>query len=807
MPRAGVLELDALRILLPRSSAIRSVAFAGVVGLSTAIRVLEAGYDVTLFAEVFPTDPKTVEYTSFWAGAICRPGLGNSLSSRLEKETMHIFAQMVKEDPNVPIATHPIFGYTEVANPEDRKHDAEMKELFPDFRVLDPNELPHGIASGVAFTIFFIDVPQYLAYLWHRFFFLGGRAFRSKLSSLSDLLSPTTGVRLGFEHVARDGNITELTSGSLTFNASALVNCTGLGALSLGDVNDTAMFPTRGETVLGPFPSELNFHYRKIVFPAKEIPFPQRCGNKMHPHFTRPQICSRNDAGTHRHPKKKSFPKPFPQRCGNGSNSNHLYPFLLFNSRPDLSARIKGLCNISLLVRYAHQPRRGLPPCAAPPHLSTPYTSLPNDCVGIARPRGPARVRATTPVSRPPAPARAPSTMPLPPQKLRPHCVPLRPRRRPRRHARPVPSRLAAASTPRARPLLTPRCCCALSPCAARPVPSHPTLAAFRGSPLRAHPVPSTVPSTPAPLRSTPYYPQCTTTMRIMMPTPPIHLLPVKCRRSLSLLCSPAALSPFKASPCYCSGIRRLHSRSRSFFGSSSAPLHERNAQAKTYGSLAALLPFRSTLIVEYLDGNLQLCSHPAPARVLPASQACAAEVVTSTIPQPRARDARSRLYRPRCSALPDCDTLPSAHARYQAHTISRTRAPRLLPRFPPRFVHRDYLARNRASHNPPISPPVDTCTGERAGYNLAVPSSSFSHSASSPASTAAPSSHNCTQDRTLIRRSLPLFTPKTRRVPVRRTRCPQGLLADPRFDAFTYGAARVYFLGWTVRAFEPQSH
>ncbi|KAJ7797610.1 hypothetical protein B0H13DRAFT_2168525 [Mycena leptocephala] len=130
---------------------------------------------------------------------------------------MHLFAQMVKEDPNVPIARNPVFGYAEVANPEDRKHDAEMKEHFPTFR------------------------PR----------------FPLQLSSLSDLLSPTTGVRLGLEHVARDGSITELTSGSLTFNASALVNCTGLGALFLGDVNDTAMFPTRGETVLlrAPHPS------------------------------------------------------------------------------------------------------------------------------------------------------------------------------------------------------------------------------------------------------------------------------------------------------------------------------------------------------------------------------------------------------------------------------------------------------------------------------------------------------------------------------------------------------------------------
>ncbi|KAJ7838453.1 hypothetical protein B0H14DRAFT_2513208 [Mycena olivaceomarginata] len=225
------------------------VVGAGVVGLSTAIRVLEAGYDVTLFAdsEVFLTDPKTVKYTSFWAGAICNPGLGDSLSSRLEKKTMHIFARMVEEDPNVPIARHPVFGYAEVANPEDRKHDAEMKKLFHDFRVLDPNELPNGVASGVTFTIFFIDVPQYLAYLWHRFFFLGGRAFRCKLSSLSDLLSPTTPK---FEPVGRDGIIADTTPGFSSFNSSAFFNCTGLGALSLGGVNDTTMFPTRGETVL-----------------------------------------------------------------------------------------------------------------------------------------------------------------------------------------------------------------------------------------------------------------------------------------------------------------------------------------------------------------------------------------------------------------------------------------------------------------------------------------------------------------------------------------------------------------------------
>jgi hypothetical protein len=40
----------------------------GVVGLTTAVRLQEQGkYDVTIIAEVFPEDPKTIKYTSQWA--------------------------------------------------------------------------------------------------------------------------------------------------------------------------------------------------------------------------------------------------------------------------------------------------------------------------------------------------------------------------------------------------------------------------------------------------------------------------------------------------------------------------------------------------------------------------------------------------------------------------------------------------------------------------------------------------------------------------------------------------------------------
>ena len=42
---------------------------AGVVGLSTAILALDAGYQVTIVARDLPADQKTTSYTSPWAGA------------------------------------------------------------------------------------------------------------------------------------------------------------------------------------------------------------------------------------------------------------------------------------------------------------------------------------------------------------------------------------------------------------------------------------------------------------------------------------------------------------------------------------------------------------------------------------------------------------------------------------------------------------------------------------------------------------------------------------------------------------------
>ena len=41
---------------------------AGIIGLTTALTLQETGrYNVTILAETFPTDPRTIRYTSHWA--------------------------------------------------------------------------------------------------------------------------------------------------------------------------------------------------------------------------------------------------------------------------------------------------------------------------------------------------------------------------------------------------------------------------------------------------------------------------------------------------------------------------------------------------------------------------------------------------------------------------------------------------------------------------------------------------------------------------------------------------------------------
>ncbi|KAJ6482630.1 D-amino-acid oxidase, partial [Mycena sanguinolenta] len=205
---------------------------SGVIGLSTAIRALEAGFNVSIFAEIFPSDEKSIKTASCWAGAdhICGISANDELMYRLEKETFEEMMKLLKKDPSILTS-------------DDTLKNEHFSKFYSDFRVLNASELPEAVVLGVMFSTLCIDVPRYLLYLMDHFIAAGGRAFRTTLPSLSALVSEKDRPPLTAFPATSSTALPTLTP-------AAVINCTGLGTLSLGDVQDTAMFPTRGEVLI-----------------------------------------------------------------------------------------------------------------------------------------------------------------------------------------------------------------------------------------------------------------------------------------------------------------------------------------------------------------------------------------------------------------------------------------------------------------------------------------------------------------------------------------------------------------------------
>ncbi|GAA5871689.1 hypothetical protein JCM3774_003018 [Rhodotorula dairenensis] len=206
---------------------------AGVVGLSTAIRLLEAGFQVDVLARDLPGDPLSIEFTSPWAGAH-HVSVATGADMRLHEfdaRTFNVMADLIKTDPHVPLYFATQREYRE--EPEPTGDAAALSQLslmsryHPNFRWLDRSELPKGVACGATFTCILIHTPSYLTYLVDRVKSLGGQIHRcGALSSLSDAFKVVP-------HFA---------------SAGVLVNCTGLGARTL--VPDPKVFPTRGQLVI-----------------------------------------------------------------------------------------------------------------------------------------------------------------------------------------------------------------------------------------------------------------------------------------------------------------------------------------------------------------------------------------------------------------------------------------------------------------------------------------------------------------------------------------------------------------------------
>ncbi|GAA4695064.1 FAD-dependent oxidoreductase [Nocardioides conyzicola] len=182
------------------------VVGAGVIGLTCAVRLLEAGVRVDVVARDLPR-----ETTSAVAAAIWYPyrALPQERVTAWARTSYAVFDALADTDPEGGVRLLP---GTEVL--ATRQPDPWWRSAVP--TLANTDDVPDGWAAGWSFTTPVVDMSVYLGWLAGRVEQLGGTITRLNLSGL-----PTAGL---------------------------VVNCSGLGARLLGA--DRTVVPVRGQVVV-----------------------------------------------------------------------------------------------------------------------------------------------------------------------------------------------------------------------------------------------------------------------------------------------------------------------------------------------------------------------------------------------------------------------------------------------------------------------------------------------------------------------------------------------------------------------------
>jgi D-amino-acid oxidase len=184
------------------------VVGAGVAGISSGIRLLEAGHRVTIWARELP--PNT---TSNLAAAIWYP------YRAYPRERVLAWAARTL-DALYDLAVVPATGVSRIETIEVHRgtvHEPWWRHAVRSFRFAAPVDLPEGYAAGYVFETLLVEMPVYLPYLLDRFRTLGGTLEQREIASLAEPASL----------------------------ADVVVNCAGLGNIAL--LGDHEMYPVRGQ--------------------------------------------------------------------------------------------------------------------------------------------------------------------------------------------------------------------------------------------------------------------------------------------------------------------------------------------------------------------------------------------------------------------------------------------------------------------------------------------------------------------------------------------------------------------------------
>jgi D-amino-acid oxidase len=180
------------------------VVGAGVIGLSCAVRLAEAGYEVAVFARDLPLETTSAVAAAVWYPYLAAP---RDKVAAWSKTTYDEFAGLAEHEESVRLRTG-----TELLR--DEAPDPWWAGAVPDLRRL--TDRPDGYADGWSFTAPVVEMPRYLPYLVGRLDAAGGTLTRAALSALPN-------------------------------SAEVVVNCAGLGARRMA--GDDSLSPVRGQIV------------------------------------------------------------------------------------------------------------------------------------------------------------------------------------------------------------------------------------------------------------------------------------------------------------------------------------------------------------------------------------------------------------------------------------------------------------------------------------------------------------------------------------------------------------------------------
>ncbi|CAF9913829.1 hypothetical protein IMSHALPRED_001456 [Imshaugia aleurites] len=202
---------------------------AGVIGLQTALELLEHGLDVTIVAKSWPGN-KDPHYTSMRSGAQWRsnPAMEDKVQQDWDRQTFNHWSHLVKsvQPEELGIELKPAVFYWDNATPEaEHPEDFIWWSKLLAFKIISASAMPANFAAGIAYETFSVSPSLYLQYLC------------------------STCVKLGAQRYTQDVlAIAKVCSEPRFAGVLGVVNCTGLGAGKL--VQDTAVFPTRGQTII-----------------------------------------------------------------------------------------------------------------------------------------------------------------------------------------------------------------------------------------------------------------------------------------------------------------------------------------------------------------------------------------------------------------------------------------------------------------------------------------------------------------------------------------------------------------------------